>query len=322
MSKLTNKPIPEKASHSEAMEKTAPTVAEVAYELIRQQYDRIIKEEPGVLADDDPECLHQMRVGSRRLCTALQVFSKTVTLPKAARQKRVRTLMKTLGKLRDLDVQIEAIREKYYPQINSAEQKQLHKLLKMIKKQRGQRFAEVKVALIHSHHHQLKNTYENWLKDPQYTAIAHLPLTLLLPELLSPLLANLLLHPAWLISVDDKSKASSRVLHDLRTTCKAVRYQAEFFTPYYGAAFQVWLDDLKVLQDNLGKLQDAWVFRQLLWDTFGANVSLPELEQVIQTEQGAALVNWEPLRHQYLNLDFRWRLHQMILEPAATFART
>jgi CHAD domain-containing protein len=161
------------------MEKNAPTVAEVAYELIRQQYDRMIKEEPGVLADDDSECLHQMRVGSRRLCTALQVFSHTVILPKAASQKRVRALLKTLGKLRDLDVQIEAIPEKYYPKINSAEQKQLHKLLTMIKKQRGQRFAEVKAALTHSHHHQLKKTYENWLNDPQYTAIAHLPLTFL-----------------------------------------------------------------------------------------------------------------------------------------------
>ncbi len=320
MSKSTTKPIPEKASRSKTMGQPAPTVAEVAYELIQQQYDRMIEQEPGVLADQDPECLHQMRVGSRRLCTALQVFGKTVKLPKAASQKQVRALTKTLGKLRDLDVQIAATREKYYPQINSTEQKHLHKLLTTLEKQRGQVFAEVKTALTHPHHHQLKATYENWLNDPQYTAIAHLPLTLLLPELLSPLLATLLLHPAWLIAVDDTSKASSRVLHDLRKTCKAVRYQAEFFTPFYGSAFQDWLEDLKQLQDDLGKVQDVWVLRQLLRDELGDTASLPELEQAIQAEQGGALVNWETLRHEYLNLDFRWRLHQMILEPAADLA--
>jgi CHAD domain-containing protein len=315
MAKPTTQLRSEKSSLMTPPAPPSPTVAEIAYELISGQYDRMIRQESGVLADQDPECLHQMRVGSRRLCTALQVFSQMVKLPKAIREKPVRALTKTLGRLRDLDVQIAAIREQYYPDLKRTEQKHLTKLLTALDRQRCQALAAVVAALTHPSHHQLKDTYKDWLHDPRYTAIADLPLTLLLPELLSPLLANLLLHPAWLIPIGDISQTSSPVLHDLRKTCKAVRYQAEFFTPFYGSAFQDWLKDLKQLQDDLGQVQDIWVLRQLLLDELGKATPLPELEKALQAKQLAALVNWETRRHLYLNLDFRCRLHQMILSP-------
>jgi CHAD domain-containing protein len=317
MAKPSTKSRAEQTSRLEDRGQPSPTVAEVAYALISQQYDRMIQPEPGVLADEDSECLHQMRVGGRRLCTALQVFDKTVNLPKSASQKRVRALMKILGKLRDLDVQIVAIREKYYPKINPAEQKHLHKLFMMLEKQRCEAFTEVSAALTHPRYEQLKTTYTDWLNDPKYTTIANLPLTLLLPELLSPQLANLLLHPAWLIPIGDISQASSSVLHDLRKTCKAMRYQAKFFTPFYGSAFQDWLKDLKQLQEDLGQVQDACILRQIIHNELDEAPQLPELEKALQAGQLGALVNWEALRHHYLNIDFRCQLHQMILSPSA-----
>ncbi len=295
---------------------SSPTVAVVAYELIRQQYDRMIQQEQGVLADQDPEYLHQMRVGSRRLWTALQVFSPIVLLPKAARPKHIRALTKTLGTLRDLDVQIAATRENYYPQIKTSEQRHLNKFLMVLEKQRSQGFAIVETALADPRYQKLKEAYTTWLSAPEYKAIAQLPLTLILPELLNPLITALLLHPGWLISIDDTTPASHQLLHDLRKTCKAVRYQAEFFTPFYGSAFQDWLEALKKLQKNLGNLQDTSVLRQLLREEVGT--PLPELEQCIQCEQGRALANWETLRHHYLNPEFRRQLRQMILEPVSS----
>ncbi len=325
MAKSTQKTISKKTSTkkdtsaqntpAQEKEQRSPTVAEVAYGLIRQQYDRMIQQEPGVLADQDPEYLHQMRVGSRRLGTALQVFSPMLRLPKAARKKQIRSLTKTLGTLRDLDVQIAATRDTYYPQIKRSEQRHLNQFLIALETQRSQGFAIVEAALTDSSYHKLKESYNTWFSAPQYTAIAQLPLTLVLPDLLSPLLTTLLLHPAWLISIDDTTPASHRLLHDLRKTCKAVRYQAEFFSSCYGSAFQDWLEDLKQLQKKLGNLQDTSVLQQLLRDELGT--PLPELEQCIQYEQVSALANWETLRHHYLNADFRRQLHQMILDPVA-----
>ncbi len=54
-----------------------------AHQVIAEQYRRIVKQEKKVLADKDPEALHQMRVGTRRLRTALQVFGGAIELPKA-----------------------------------------------------------------------------------------------------------------------------------------------------------------------------------------------------------------------------------------------
>ena len=79
---------------------------------------------------------------------------------------------------------------------------------------------------------------------------------------------------------------------------------------------------LKQLQDNLGKVQDAWILRKLLLDELGENANLPDLEKAMQDERAAALANWETLRHRYLDLDFRCQLHQMILEPSTQLLRT
>jgi CHAD domain-containing protein len=300
---------------SESTGNSSPAVAEFVHKLIHQQFDRIVQKERGVLADKDPEHLHQMRVSSRRLSATLQIFGKAIELPKIARGKALGTLTKTLGKLRDLDVQVAVLWDDYYPQINSSEQKKLKKLLAKLGKQRTRAFTATEAALKHPRYQKLKNAYQTWLNNPQYTSIANLQLSFLSPELFSPFLSALLIHPAWLILMEDRSKKSSRILHDLRKICKTVRYQAEFLAPLYSLEFQTWIDELKQLQDALGKFQDVQVLRKLLSDELGENIILPELDRVIQNEQESALADWEALRNNYLDLDFRHRLYQMILEP-------
>ena len=57
------------------------TLGDFAYQIIEEQFDRIVKQKKQVLADRDSEHLHQMRVGTRRLRTALQVFDGVAKLP-------------------------------------------------------------------------------------------------------------------------------------------------------------------------------------------------------------------------------------------------
>jgi len=282
----------------------------------------MIQQEQGVLADHDPEYLHHMRVESRRLGTALRVFRAMVNLPKAAREPRVRALTRALGRLRDLDVQIAAIETDYSHRLSSSQQKLLNKILVTLEKQRCQAFTEVEARLAGSSYQKLKAAYEAWLQEPQYTLLATLPLQLLMPELLSPLLSELLLHPAWLISVHETSAESKQVLHDLRKVCKYVHYQAEFFTHFYSHAFEDWMDALKELQDNLGKVQDACVLLKLLAEELPEEVSLLELQQMIETDQVNVMANWETLRHQYLDPHFRRSLHQMLLTSFTQGLRT
>jgi CHAD domain-containing protein len=307
---------PEQTSPPEPVLRSSSDLGGYAYSVIAQQYQHMVQQEQGVLADQDPEYLHQMRVGARRLSTALEVFGCAVKLPKAARKNRVRTLAKALGKLRDLDVQTHAVRTDYCPRLTVSENTWLNIALNTMDQQRSQACTEVEKILAQPSYEKLKAGYEDWLEKPEYTLLADLPLLLVLPDLLNPLLSALLLHPGWQISVEDTSKASSLVLHDLRKLCKSVRYQAEFFTDFYDQAFQNWIDEIKELQDSLGKVQDTHVLRKLLSDELPKEAALPELQTAIQETQDNAMVNWETLRHKYLDPDFRHRLHQMILEPS------
>jgi CHAD domain-containing protein len=292
----------------------SPTLAEFSHDLMQKLFERIVKNEKKVLADRDPEFLHQMRVVCRRLLAALQLLEKVIKIPKAVKVY-IASLAKKLGKLRDLDVQIAAIAEKYYPQIGAWEQKKLSKLQDTLKKQRSRIFAEVAATLNHSDYDQFKRRYQNWLEDPQYRPIAHHQLLLVLPELLSPGLSALLLHPGWWATLTVNAREADPQVHALRKVCKTVRYSAEFFTPFYGDGFQVWIGDLKHIQDVLGAAQDGRVLRKLLADQLGEGSNLPELELVMHRDRQENSARWEALKDNYLNLDFRLRLHQMVIKP-------
>jgi CHAD domain-containing protein len=303
-----------KALISEPFAGQSPTLAEFSHDLMQKLFERIVKNEKRVLADRDPEFLHQMRVSCRRLLAALQLLEKAIKIPKAAKVY-ISDLAKTLGKLRDLDVQRAAIAEKYYPQIDSWEQMKLNKLLDALKKQRSRVFAEIAATLHHSDHHEFKSIYQAWLDDPQYRSIAHHQLLLVLPELLSPGLSALLIHPGWWAALATNAGKADLQAHALRKTCKIVRYQAEFFTPFYGDGFKIWIGDLKHIQDVLGKAQDARILRKLLADELGEGSDLPELGMVMHREREGNLAEWEALKYNYLDLDFRLRLHQMVIKP-------
>jgi CHAD domain-containing protein len=293
----------------------ALTTGDYAYQVIAEHYNAIIKHEEPVLTDHKSEHLHQMRVGTRRLRTALQVFGSAADLPKAASEQRLRDFARVLGEVRDLDVQIASLKQDYLPQLNPSEQVQLEKTIAHLQKCRLKVFKKMQAALESDRYAALKQSYADWLAQPSYGAIAELPILSLLPDLLTPLLSELLLHPGWLISAQQSSGKSSLVLHDLRKLCKHVRYEAEFFAPFYGKKFQKWIKEIKELQEDLGNFQDTQVLLDML--SHGANhiKQLPELQAAIQKNQAAALSNWDQLRQKYLESDYRYSLHQMLLQP-------
>lgn len=290
------------------------TLGDYAHTVINKQFQALTKQKQNVLADQDPEHLHKMRVAARRLQSALQVFENIIELPKAAQLKQVRSLGKALGKLRDLDVQTVAIKDSYYPLLSSSEQKIVQTLLKHLQQDRHHAFAAVKLILTRSPYKKIKSAYEDWLSYPQYRAIASLPLAIAIPDLVNPLLSDLLLHPGWLISAQSLERSQDMTahttLHDLRKVFKAVRYQSEFFETFYGSAFQDWIVELKMWQDNLGEVHDGSVLLKML---HSQKADLPEFQAAIGNAQLQAMKNWEPIRYQYLSPDFRQQLHQMIL---------
>jgi CHAD domain-containing protein len=296
------------------------TLGNYAYQVIEEQFQHVSRQEKRVLADQDPEPLHQMRVSIRRLRTALQIFGPAIALPKAASPKRLRNFARVLGEVRDLDVQMASIQQDYLPHLSQSEQKLLNKAFKGLMGDREKAFAHMKAVITESIYPDLKVAYTSWLKDPQFHSIAQLSLAAALPDLVNPLLAALLLHPGWFISIEQVlgeqvSDANSVLLHDLRKACKHARYQAEFFTPFYGEVFQDWMREVKTLQAHLGDFQDTQVFLALLSKKLGRKMHLPELQAAIQQKQAQALSDWEPIRKKYQDQDFRYHLHEILSSP-------
>lgn len=291
------------------------TLGKYAYQIIGEQFQQMVKQEKKVLADKDPEPLHRMRVATRRLRTALQVFAPAIKIPEIASERHLRSLARLLGKLRDLDVQTADLANNYHPSVRPKEQKLLDKAIKGLQQQRRKVFSEVEDGLTRSRYQTLKSAYNAWLANPQYTAIAQLPLAVVLPDLLSPLLATLLLHSGWLISTADLSEENSHILHDLRKACKHARYQAEFFIDFYSEGFHQWIDEVKVVQEQLGKVQDTQVLQSLLAAEL-PNAEMPDLQAIILQIQAEALVDWDTTRDRYLDPQFRQDLYQLILKPS------
>lgn len=329
------------APHDSLPKKTAMSVAPVslgdyAYRAIRKHFQKSIKHKAGVLEDHDPEQLHQMRVGMRRLRTALQVFATAVDLPDAASSRRITKLAKCLGKVRDLDV-MQMWLQKYLEatDLNPDESQQLQQVLGYLQTQRRSQFEHMQKLLNSKQYHQFESAFESWLAHPSYHILAQLPIVTVIPDLLLPLISELLLHPGWLVAITGETQHLHPVhnmslkdlgpyldeqgsdLHDLRKQIKRVRYQTEFFLDFYSRAYQKQTEEFRVLQDILGELQDSVVLSQFLVQALGKHwpEKIPSLDTYFQQERLRLWQQWQTLQQKYLNPDFRRLLHRRFLAP-------
>ncbi|MGL5033732.1 MAG: CHAD domain-containing protein, partial [Microcystaceae cyanobacterium] len=249
---------------------------------IRRHSRKILKHEAKVLLDQDPEELHQMRVGMRRLRSGIAGFELAIRLPKTVKSQKVGAIARILGQLRDLDVQRETLTTVYQPLLSPQEQIHLTELLERLENRRGKVFKFVQNTLKTERYRHLKKGLEEWLNTPKLTAIAAYPITEILPDILLPQFSQFLLHPGWLvatewsessglISVDLENNQIEKLLttensclHDLRKVAKRTRYLMELFTDFYGDDYQETLKKIKLLQEILGEIQDSVVLSTFL----------------------------------------------------------
>jgi len=311
------------------------TLGEWASLAINKHWEKVLKHEDGVLKDRDPEDLHQMRVGMRRLRSAITGFGPAILMPKPAQEKKIGKIAQILGSLRDLDVLREALENHYKPALPSEEQKFLETALLYLDKQRRQILEEVKDTLKHDRYESLKQSLKKWLKQPKYQEIAQMPIQKVLPDLLLPEVSKLLLHPGWLVGTKIKEGEISilkelepeivaqqlaeqgPVLHSLRKETKRIRYQMEVFSDFYGSTYEAYLEDVKAIQSLLGEIQDTFVLSEFLTDALESEIKsvLPTLAEQLAQVSYRAWQQWQTLQQRYLNLEIRKGFHSAILQP-------
>lgn len=306
-----------------------------AAKAIETHFKKFLKHEADVLEDKSPEALHQMRVGMRRLRSAIAGFAPALDLPASSGEKQVGKIARTLGMLRDLDVLHAALENDYKPILAKKERKELETALAYLDKQRRTALAEVKDTLEGDRYQSLKQTLKKWLKQPSYLAIAEIPIQQVLPDLLLPEISKLLLHPGWLVGtqvrqgeiefsdalapeiIQQQLVEQAAVLHDLRKATKRTRYQMEVFSDFYGTSYQAYLKDMKSIQEILGQMQDSFVLSEFMADALDSKMknSLPTLAEQLTQKSNQAWQKWQTLQQRYLNLEIRKGFHSAILQP-------
>jgi CHAD domain-containing protein len=305
---------------------------------IDKHLQKIISHEPEVLKDKDPEELHQMRVGMRRLRSALNGFFPVLNLPDSVTDQQVGKVSRCLGKLRDLDVLLEALQTDYYDQLPAKEQKIIETALQKLNKKRKKTLKSVKEIIENNSYKNLKKDLQQWLDFPQYTSIEKLPIDQVLPDLLLPLISNLFLHPGWQVgfqplktenrsfqkntdlsqkNIEQILRKQGDTLHDLRKTVKRVRYQMSLFTDFYGETYTAYLADMKAIQEYLGDIQDSEVLEATLAKVLKSDIEskLPQFATLLRESRYQAWKKWQLMQRRYLNANIRQNFRSTLLHP-------
>ena len=311
------------------------TLGETAHQAIENHFTKTIKWEKAVKKDEDPEPLHQMRVGMRRLRTAVSRFERYLFLPKLVSDKNIGKLARILGGLRDLDVLAEILEKNYKPHLLEKEQKSLETAFKELHKQREVAVSHVQNIFKDEAYKSFKNECEHWLKNPSYRSFSSVSIYHILPDLLSPEVSEFCLHPGWLIGakivkseivvqtkwtpkqLEEHLKIEGKTLHSLRKQAKRLRYQMELFTELYGEPFTAHLHDIKSIQEILGMIQDNMVLHEWLENIFKSELDtqLRGLTTLLAANRYQLWQEWQPLQQRYLQADTRYNLHLVVLQP-------
>jgi CHAD domain-containing protein len=338
MDTVTVSPSQEEASS----ESRQLTVREYAFEAIQKNFHKSIKHKKDVLADRETEAIHQMRVGMRRLRTALAVFDAFVSLPPNL-ERDITKLSKGLGNVRDLDVLgIWFSDYKKAINLNEEEEEQLTVLLRQLDRRRKKQFEQMGRTLKGKRYRQFEAGLQQWLNHPAFLPGAEWPIQLVLPDLLLPLINRLLSHPSWLVTTSGSLeiwKPTAEIdatvvntylaeygplLHDLRKQTKRARYQTEFFMDFYGKDYSEQTLEFRAIQDLLGQLQDSQVLSDFLTQEIGTewNVRIPSLNLYFHQQRLELWLQWQTIQQKYLKTDFRKHLRALLEKPHYSHGET
>jgi CHAD domain-containing protein len=255
------------------------TMAEAARKTLDFHFRQMLAHERGTRLGKDIEELHDMRVATRRMRAALQVFGDYLDMERLKPfLKGLRRTGRILGAVRDLDVFWEKTRV-YLDQLPPDRQDDLAPLQAVWRAQRDTSREKMLAYLNDERYSCFTREFSEFLQspgaaepspfgddgDPQPRLLRHV-----VPVVVYQRLAAVRAYDEWVT----EPEVPLERLHQLRIAAKALRYTFEFFREVLGPEVLDVINRTKQLQDHLGDLQDAVVACNLLrdfltWGTWG-----------------------------------------------------
>lgn len=240
-------------------------MSEAGSKVLLFHFQRMLEHEPGTRLGEDIEELHDMRVATRRMRSAFRVF-KPFFDPDALKPflKGLQRTGRALGSVRDLDVFMEKAR-RYLEGITEDERSDLDPLLAIWQEQRDAARAKMLAHLDSKKYQGFVSKFNHFLNTEGAGALpssAEKPTPMRVDQVVPTLIYTRYGVVRGYEAVIEN--ASLETLHALRIDFKRFRYTMEFFREVLGPEAGEVIEDVVVVQDHLGDLQDADVACHLL----------------------------------------------------------
>jgi len=243
----------------------------------------MVSHEQGTLLGDDEEELHDMRVATRRMRSAYDIFGPAFDAKVTKRYLQgLRKVGKVLGTVRDMDV-ILANGMSYRKGLEEVKVSGFEPLLTEWRHQIEKRRIKLTRHLQGEAYQNFKYNFNLFLQQPEEPNTSMVTeeginsrLRDSVPILIYSRFAAVRAYESVL------PKASIDQLHALRIDFKKFRYTLEFFREILGDNVSQIISELKKLQDHLGELHDAVVSCDLIkgflinWDKNQADLPISE----------------------------------------------
>jgi CHAD domain-containing protein len=245
--------------------KPEDTLAEAGRKVLGFHFAEMLRHEEGTRLGLDIEELHDMRVATRRMRAAIDVFEKSFE-PKVikAHLKGLRATGRALGRVRDLDVFMEKAQH-YLDTLPDDRRQGLDPLLQHWQEERDQDRAEMIRHLNSKDYATFKRKFLAFLCTPGAGARSYsseIPEPRLVEQIAPVYIYDRLAAVRAFESI--LPSASIPQMHALRIEFKKFRYTLEFFREVLGPEAKGIIDEVKIMQDHLGDLNDADVACQIL----------------------------------------------------------
>lgn len=243
------------------MKKRTETLRDFAAGVMALMLEKLSSQLAALKTEEDIECLHRARVSTRRLRAALAAFSPCFPPAETRSWRRsIARITGILGEARDLDVQMEAVREELR---NAGERERpgLARLELRLSRRREKIRLRLCAALDDK---DVRRPLEEMLGNLRNIARKNTP-----EEEGSPVFDlcsdEICSRAADIPGFDGfvRNPESIRELHDLRKAVKSLRYALELFSSLI-SRLQPFIERLKNLQDFLGEIHDCDVWISFL----------------------------------------------------------
>ncbi|MBW0105015.1 CHAD domain-containing protein [Pseudonocardia sp. KRD291] len=237
---------------------------------IGAQVDRLAAQELK-LREDEPDAVHQMRVASRRIRSALRTYTG---LLEGRRVEHVVAELKWLGRSLAGDRDVEVIKSRIESALDDLPPELvLGPVRAQVTRHFARQQAEARAAVMGTvdgpRYAALQGALARLLIDPPLSSLARKPAGKVMPAMVAGTARKLGKRmDAALRDVEGSGDGSGaerdEALHGARRTGKQLRYATEVVRPVVGKDAKRFSRGLEELQDELGAHQDAVVARETL----------------------------------------------------------